>query len=234
MKRIFLALLTCSFALTPALAQTGRSYGWNGNIGSPTVGVPYNNTPFGNPYQFNRPYGNPYAGSPYGSNPLYNPAGSYVNPWVNPYGNPYSYNGVPINSFGMPTPIGGGFFGMSSSGRNFNFWKAPSGYYYPWSAGYGQSYTAPIVVINSGSPQPALPPLSTIFSDMLKYLDDQKAAGKLSDADFTHLKQRALDLLSKERTLRTAASGSLDQDQETSIRNDVDTLGGEIARRVKP
>jgi hypothetical protein len=233
MKQVILTLLTCGFALTPAVAQVSHAAGYNGNpyVGNPYVGNPYN-TPFGNPY--GRPYGNPYAGSPFGSNPLYNPAGGYVNPWVNPYGNPYMYNGMPINSFGMPTPIGGGFFGMASNGRNFNFWKAPSGYYYPWSAGYGQSYTAPIVVINNGATQPAQPPLSTIFSDTLKYLDDQKAAGKLSEGDFTHLKQRTLDLLSKERDLRTQASGSLDQEQETSIRNDVDTLGGEIARRVKP
>lgn len=90
-------------------------------------------------------------------------------------------------------------------------------------------------MINSGSssPQPAQPPLSTIFSDTLKYLDEQKAAGKISEADFTHLKQRCLDLLSKERSLRYE-TGSLDATQEASIRSDVDALGAEIAQRVKP
>ncbi len=237
MKRIILALVAIGFTLTPAMAQ--KSYG-----SSPFVGTGPNGSNlvpsygygggFGGGYSG---YGNPYAGSPYGSNPLYNPAGGYgYNPWVNRYGSPYAYNGTPINSFGAPVSVGNGFFNLSSNGRNFNFWKAPSGYYYPWTAGYGSNYTAPIVIINSGSsaPQPTQPPLSTIFQDTLKYLDDQKAAGKISDADFTHLKQRALDLLSKERSLRNAAGGTLDQSQEQSIRGDVDSLGGEIAQRVKP
>lgn len=232
MKRIILSLAACSLLITPALAQ-GRATlgrGVSGYSASPYAGNPY---AAGTPYI----YGNPYAGSPYGSNPLFNPAGAgyYSNPWANPYGSPYTYNGMPINSFGTPVPIGGGFFGMASNGHNINFWRAPSGYYYPWTAGYGTGYTAPIVVINNGAaPQAAQPPLSTIFSDTLKYLDEQKAAGKLDPNDFQHLKQRALDLLSKERDLRTQGSGSLDQEQEASIRADVDTLGGEIARRVKP
>ncbi len=239
MKRMILALVAFGFTLTPAMAQ--KSFGYspyvgNGPNGSNLVPSYGYGGGFGG-YGGYGGYGNPYAGSPYGSNPLYNPAGGYgYNPWVNRYGSPYAYNGVPINSFGAPVSVGNGFFNLSSNGRNFNFWKAPSGYYYPWTAGYGQSYTAPIVILNNGSsaPQPSQPPLSTMFSDTLKYLDDQKAAGKISDVDFTHLKQRALDLLSKERSLRTAAGGSLDQSQEQSIRNDVDSLGGEIAQRVKP
>lgn len=240
MKRIILALAVFGYALAPAMAQ--KSYGTNPYVGNGPGGS--NIVPgygFGgggfNTFGGYGGYGNPYAGSPYGSNPLYNPAGGYgYNPWVNRYGSPYAYNGVPISSFGAPVSVGNGFFNLSSNGRNFNFWKAPSGYYYPWTAGYGSSYTAPIVILNNGSsaPQPSQPPLSTIFSDTLKYLDDQKAAGKISDADFTHLKQRALDLLSKERSLRNAAGGTLDQSQEQSIRGDVDSLGGEIAQRVKP
>lgn len=239
MKRLILALVTAGLTLSPAMAQVQRSfspYVGNGPNGSNLI--PASPYVYGNPYGYGSyPYGNPYAGSPYGSNPLFNPAGGYgYNPWVNRFGSPYAYNGVPINSFGAPVSIGNGFFGLSTNGRNLNFWKAPSGYYYPWTYGYGTSYTAPIVIINSGSttPQPAQPPLSTIFSDTLKYLDEQKAAGKISEVDFTHLKQRCLDLLSKERSLRNAAGGTLDASQEASIRADVDSLGGEIAQRVKP
>jgi hypothetical protein len=229
MKRIILTFLACGFALTPALAQT-TSRSAAGYYGG------YSGQYLGNPYvgSGNLNYRNPYVGSPYGGG--YNPgySGGYNNPWVNPYGNPYAYNGVPINSFGAPVSVGNGLFGMASNGHNFNFWKSPSGYYYPWTAGYGSNYTAPIVVINNGMSQPAQPPLSTVFSDTLKYLDEQKAAGKLAEPDFIHLKQRALDLLSKEKSLRSEGGGSLDPSQETSIRTDVDSLGGEIARRVKP
>lgn len=236
MKRVILTLIALSCIPSSALAQ-GKSFNpYVGNGPNGTNLIPASPFVYGNPYGYT-PYGNPYAGSPYGSNPLFNPVGGYgYNPWLNRYGNPYAYNGVPINSFGAPVSIGNGFFGLSTNGRNLNFWKAPSGYYYPWTYGYGSSYTAPIVVINNGSttPQPAQPPLSTVFSDTLKYLDEQKASGKISEADFTHLKQRCLDLLSKERSLKTANGGALDTQQEASIRADVDSLGGEIAQRVKP
>lgn len=235
MKRITFTLAVCTLVAAPALAQYrgvsrgaspyvggGGSYAGGGSsYAGNTTGSSYAGnlgTQFVNPYSG---YGNPYAGG--------------YNPYLNPYGNPYSYNGVPFTTFGSPYAVGNGFYGMNANGRNFNFWKAPSGYYYPWTAGYGSGYTAPIVIINQGSNSPtaARPPLSTMFTDTLKYLDEQKAAGKLSQGDYEHLKRRTLDLLSKERDLRTQGGGGLDTDQENSIRADVDTLGGEIARRVQ-
>jgi hypothetical protein len=81
--------------------------------------------------------------------------------------------------------------------------------------------------------QAAQPPLSTEVTDMLKYLDEQKEKGKLPDSDYNHLKQRALDLLSKERDLRAQSGGSVDPDADRQIRSDVDSLGAEMARRVK-
>jgi hypothetical protein len=68
---------------------------------------------------------------------------------------------------------------------------------------------------------------------MTKYLEDQKDKGKLSDADYNHLKQRAVDLLSKERDLRSQGGGTIDPEAEQSIRSDMDSLGGEVAQRVK-
>lgn len=195
--------------------------------------------PYGNPYA--NPYGNPYGVSPYGVNP-------YA---ANPYGmNPYnSYGGglVPSAGFGvnpyagypamgMPVPINGGNFGINIGSSRLSVWKAPSGYYYPWlprPAGFG--YAAPIVVINQGSqnPTPAQPPLSTIFGDMNKFLDDAKSKGQISEADFNHLKLRASDLQKKERAMATENGGTLDSTAEEQLRKDVDKLGEEVAYRVK-
>lgn len=193
------------------------------------------------------PYANPYGVNPYGVNP-YNPYN--VNPYnpynVNPY-NPYNAGLVPsagygVNPYagypamGMPVPINGGYFGINIGNSRLNVWKAPSGYYYPWlprPAGFG--YQAPIVIINQGqqNPTPAQPPLTTIFSDMNKFLDDAKSKGNISEADYNHLKLRASDLQKKERSLAIANGGSLEQNAEELLRKDVDKLGEEVAYRVK-
>lgn len=198
-------------------------------------GIPYGsplyNTPLANP-QLN-PYGispyNPYGVQPYGMVPR---AGFGVNPYMNPYANPYA--GYP--AMGMPVPINGGYFGINIGNSRLNVWKAPSGYYYPWlprPAGFG--YAAPIVIINQGAqnPTPAQPPLTTIFGDLNKFLDDAKSKSKISEADYNHLKLRASDLQKKERSLARAGGGSLDESSEQDLRKDVDKLGEEVAYRVK-
>lgn len=220
MKRIIVALTLCSFSIVPATAQ-GRSY-------IMPNGVPYGANPYVNPYT--NPYVNPYA-----------------NPYVNPYGTTYPYGTVPAigapgarttvypsYGYGIPQPIGGNFFGISTGGTTYNMWKAPSGYYYPWYNGGVQMSSAPIVIVQNGATQPSEPPLSTQFTDMFKYLDEQKEKGKLSEGDYKHLKRRALDLMSKERDLRAEGDGSLEAGEEKLIRADISSLGGEIARSVQP
>ncbi|MBX9952855.1 MAG: hypothetical protein K2Y39_27015, partial [Candidatus Obscuribacterales bacterium] len=80
---------------------------------------------------------------------------------------------------------------------------------------------------------PAQPALTTIFSDMNKFLDEAKTKGKVSDADYNHLKLRASDLQKKERSLALANGGTLPPDAEEQLRKDVDKLGEEVAYRVK-
>ena len=236
MRNLALSMvLTAVFcAPMPGLAQAGMQRGY----------LPTQQNGYVNPYQGQvNPYGvnpyNPYGGVPYGVNPY----------GVNPYGyNPYGGGLVPNSGFGvvnpyagypamgMPVPINGGYFGINIDNSRLNVWKAPSGYYYPWlprPVGFG--YQAPIVIVNQGSQNstPAQPALTTIFSDMNKFLDEAKSKGKVSEADYNHLKLRASDLQKKERSLATANGGSLQKDDEEMLRKDVDKLGEEVAYRVK-
>ncbi|GEM_PF-1152723 len=219
---ISMVLAALGFAQVPCLAQVGMQRGFI-------------------PTQQTNPYANPYA-NPYGVNP-YNP----YNPYGNPYGyNPYGGGLVPSSGFGvmnpyagypamgMPVPVNGGYFGINIGNTRLNVWKAPSGYYYPWlprPVGFG--YQAPIVIVNQGNSTPAQPALTTIFSDMNKFLDEAKSKGKVSESDYNHLKLRASDLQKKERSLATANGGSLQKDDEELLRKDVDKLGEEVAYRVK-
>jgi hypothetical protein len=177
-------------------------------------------------------YNNPYYSSPY-------PAGVYRTPYgTTPvYGAPY----VPATPYGysnlaggVPTPIGGNLFGITYGNGNLKFWRAPSGYYYPWVGGYNYS-AYPILITPPGaaSSAPAAPPISTVVSDLNGYLDDAKKNGKISQGDFMSLKRRGSDLLSKEKSL-AYEQGGLDADQEADIRRDVEELSGEVARRVQP
>lgn len=181
--------------------------------------------------------------NPYGMGQTVVPGGM-VNPYY-PYRYPYSYSNpgiypVPYGSgypvIGLPTPIGGGYFNMNVGNFRFNMWQAPSGYYYPWlTRPTGFNYAAPIVIVERGqsTPTASQPPLRTVFSDMNKFLDDAKEKGKVSDADYRHLKLRASDLQKKEQSLRIAAGGTMDQTNEDDLRKEVDKLGEEVSYRVK-
>src|SRR5262249_9526730 len=117
---------------------TGMGMGVGTGVGVPGVSMP--SAGF-NPYQV-APFGNPY--SPY-SNPYANP---YANPYSNPYSSPYFGYGNGLQGggygggyyggggFGAPRLINGNCYSFNVSGAPINFWRAPSGYYYPWMAGF--------------------------------------------------------------------------------------------------
>lgn len=160
-----------------------------------------------------------------------NPYPYVVNPMFNcPYGVPGYIN--------APVPIGGGNFSFRLGNMNCNLWKAPSGYYYPYSRGFGGlglGYVNTIFVApNSQEPPVAKqPPVSVQFTDTFKFLDDARKDQKLSDNDYESLKRRATDIQKKERSYRIAQGGVLDTDVENEIRRDLDNLANEIASRVK-
>lgn len=217
-QAIFIAIAVC-LLIGPAQAQAPTGYIYPNQV-QPRFGVPGYN-PYG--YPGASPYVNPYA-NPYG--------------YSSPYYNTYSLTpglGVTLPNFGQPQALGGGYFGINTGGASFRVWQAPSGYYYPWCGSYSLGYQAPIIYVapGSSSPTPAQPPLSTIFSDLDKFLEESKTNGKLSLTDYNHLKLRTRDLQNKERTLRISSGGSLDSGTEADLRKDVEQLSQEVAHRVR-
>jgi hypothetical protein len=236
-----IALLVVGFTTHPAFsAGPGSSAGQPMSMG-PNFGVPGFNVP-GSPGGYN-PYNSaPYFNNPYG-NPYMNPYGNpYASPYANPYTSPYYGYGNGLQGghygrsfFGVPQLVNGNTYSFNMGGAPVNFWRAPSGYYYPWMGGY--SYTQyPIFIYNgqaNGASQ-TLPPLSTIFSDLNDYLDKAKKDGKIDEIQYEHLKRRASDLLTKENSLAYEAGGTIDSGQESEIRRDVEGLSAEVARSVRP
>lgn len=169
-----------------------------------------------------RPFGAP--GSVYpGTYYLRNQPGFY-------YPNP-AYPVYP--TFGIPQAVPGGLFTMNAGGHQYVFWKAPSGYYYPWARRSYYGVAAPIIIFNQGVSTPSQPPLSTVLEDLGKFLEESNANNKLSQADYQHLARRLKDLVGKERSLRISYGGTLDADTEADLRKDVEMLGEEMSRRVR-
>lgn len=210
-NRFALGALTACITLTAplaALAQGGVSLGPTNRTSTQMGG------PTGTYY---------YPGFGYSSRPLYSPY----------------YTGYPsgypvVTTYGAPVAVPGfgGYFRIGNA--RINYWQGPSGYYYPWGIGTAYQSSAPIYIVNQGVTTPQLPPLSAQFSDMENYLDDSQKKGKLNQTDYSRLFRRLQDIRSKFDHARAQAGGNLDSTDEDNIRRDLDNLGGEISRAVKP
>jgi hypothetical protein len=213
-RQLLLSVFSILLASTTAFAQSNTS-----QPGITTI------TPGSNPYlnpQVN-PYANPYA------NPYYRPG---VRPF---YGTPqYPVYGAPVYgapAYGAPVPSTGGYFRFGNFG---GYWRAPSGYYYPWMVRPGVAYGAqPIVVVQQGATTASKPPISTMFSDIEKYLDESKEKSKVSVNDYTRLSRRLKDITRKYYSMHAAQGGSMNDSDDDNIRRDLDLLSAEIARSVK-
>lgn len=220
--RAVLGLVTVLFGTVPLVSgRAGAQQSWQPSSASAAAqaGAP----PFG-PVSGRQPLGAPGAVYP----------GTYYlrnRPGVGFY---YASPGYPLNqAFTLPQPVAGGLFGMSAGGRQYLFWKSPSGYFYPWAHRAYYGMVPPVIVINQGVSSPAQPPLSVVFQDLSKYLNECQTNHKLSAADYEHLARRLKDLSGKEHSLRIAYEGRLDAGEEADLRRDLDMLGEEISRRVK-
>jgi hypothetical protein len=184
--------------------------------------------------------------------PTYTPQGGYPvpvapnvwNPYYNPYNNPYAqpYYGAPIGplvpyqwSAVRPLNLGNAIF-SARLGNNIsiNFWRAPSGYCYPWMpvAGVLPVYNQ-VLYYGTGSsePQAKQPSIATQLNDTFKFLDDMKADKTISEADYKSLRQRTTDIQRKEKSYRISQGGELDAGLEAEIRQNLEALGREIGSR---
>lgn len=219
-----LGLVTLSALSQPAIAQyfTRGSSGGGATMGG--------SAPFGGSL--------PFGG---GTTQFYNPQSGYGTGNFAP-GAPFvSPNGYIPGTLGAlpPYPINAAQASMTPGFYHLgglDYWRAPSGYYYPWGLGattYG--YSLPTYFYNQAQLQPVQqsPPLYSMFSDMQQYLDQSKKDARVADLDYKHLYRRLQDLRGKYDHL-IAANGTLDPADEESLRKDAALLGSEIAVRVKP
>lgn len=141
--------------------------------------------------------------------------------------NPYA-PGYPV--YNAPAPLAGRYGGIGGS-----YWRAPSGYYYPWGSAYGYvPVVPPVVVVQQGNSAPAQPSISDTIKDMSTYLDEQNKKGKFNPDDYAHLNRRLNDLRVKQSMLSARNNGTLDSFDEENMRKDLSMLSGDISRRIRP
>lgn len=241
-------IVTVALQFSPVIAQTnntgGNVYGAPGAFGSSIPGSGSSGLPAAGFQNGGYPYGgfqsggfsgnvNALQASNYviGGGYRYGMNGAYLNPYgqqvfLNPLV-PYVWPGS------RPQYTGDAAFTCRVGNFNCNFWRGSSGYYYPFLS--NSFLYAPIIFVGSSgsTPQAKLPPPAIQLADTLKYLDDSNKDKKVAEIHYKHLKQRAIDLQRKERSMRIAQGGELDADSEAEIRRDLDGLAKEMSAHVK-
>lgn len=196
-------------------------------VGLPTAGVTGQPGPGG--YNYNPAY---QANPGYGYNPAY---GQY--PYANQPGYGY-YTGSPYGSYypalGAPVPVNGGYFRFNVGGFSGSYWKAPSGYYYPFGAGAVYATPPPVIVVQQGASQVVQPQVTDMLKDMYAFVEDQNTKKKYKTDDYQHLARRIRDLQNLESQMRNRNNGTLDPQDEEKLRKDCAMLSGDISRRVIP
>jgi len=218
---VLLALLALSINAVPAqnntYSRSTQSYPATGGSQAATGGSQAAGTQSGYPY---KRYSN--GSYPYANQPGYGYYGA----------SPYAA-GFP--ALGAPVAIDGGLYRFNTvGGYAGGYWRSPSGYYYPWGAGSVYAAPPPIIMVNQGSSQPALPPVPDMLKDMSTYVDEQNTKKKLKPDDYQHLARRVKDLVTLEASDRSRNNGVLDPADEETLRKDCAMLTGDISRRIQP
>jgi hypothetical protein len=218
-------LIGCS---APVQAQSnfggGSGFG-GGNMhgGSFGGGSAFGNgsTQMFNPGVINNPALNPYYGNGYG--------GGYGAG----YGSGLGYSGyAPVYRAPVVMPGAPSYYRIGP--LNAQYWRSPSGYYYPWGVPIlGGGVANQIYYVNQGQTQQQSPPVYAMLNDMRQFLDEMKRNGRLTEADYLHLFHRVQDLQGKYDHFM-AMNGTIDPADEDSVRRDAGLLGSEISQRVKP
>lgn len=142
-------------------------------------------------------------------------------------------------SYPAPIALGGGYYQLGGLTNRLGYWRAPSGYYYPWcppvympSVVY--STAAPIYSYQQGLLAPAQPSVGAILADMRNFLEDAKAKKQLDQSNYENLFRRVNELTAQTAETSVRNGGGLTVDQEREVRRQLDLLSADIARALTP
>ncbi len=136
-----------------------------------------------------------------------------------------------------PVSLGDSYYAFGGMNSRMGYWRAASGYYYPWCSpvylpGVAYSSSAPIYMMDQGNLVPAKPSVATVISDMRQFIDDAKPKKQLDQSTYEYVFNTLNQISDRTDALSAKNSGTLDPSDETTLRRDLDLLGADIARSL--
>ncbi|MGH7192782.1 MAG: hypothetical protein ACREJM_04510, partial [Candidatus Saccharimonadales bacterium] len=129
-----------------------------------------------------------------------------------------------------PVAVGGGYYQLGGIG---SYWLSPSGYYYPWGTGTSTGYPAQVIyVLQQGSIGEAKPAVSTLITDLRKFLLDAKSQQQLDLTAVESFSSRLTDIETRAANLAANNGGVLDASDDVSIRRELDSLITDITQAL--
>jgi hypothetical protein len=151
------------------------------------------------------------------------------------YGNTSTRYGMPVGT----TPLGIGYYQLGGLAGGMSYWRAPSGYYYPWGASsiYGAGgYTPTHVtyVYQGGAFAESKPSVPSVINDLRRFVEDAKSKQQLDDSNYEQLTVRLNDITEQTRAMSQNNGGTLNVSDEQTVRRALDELITEITRALNP
>lgn len=146
---------------------------------------------------------------------------------------------TPFGTVSAPTPFGYGqnYYTVDTPNATYRFWRAPSGYYYPWfhyPVGFVPPYGWAVpIYINQGNVQPQRPSMTQVFDDLSNFLTQSLKEGKLPENYYAQLTKRLNDLKRKASLLKFQEGGTLSDSTEEDLRTELDNFSKDVSYRLR-
>lgn len=163
--------------------------------------------------------------------------GYYNNPGLGYYSSAQLQQQNP--SYPAPVSLGGNFYAFGGLNGRLGYWRAPSGYYYPWCPPVyvpGAVYPAgaPIYAMDQGGAAQVQPPVGLVINDMRLFIEDARSKKQLDQSNYENIFGTLNQITADAAAFSAKNGGLMNASDETKVRVALDLLAGEIARSLNP
>jgi hypothetical protein len=142
-------------------------------------------------------------------------------------------------AYAQPVSLGGGYYQLGGLTQRLGYWRAASGFYYPWfpavyMPGVKYDPIGTIYAVKDGVFAPARPTVGQALADMREYIETAKDKKQLDEASYQNFYRRVNELTQQATDLTLKDGGTLSPDHELTLRQAIDLLGADLARTLNP
>jgi hypothetical protein len=148
-------------------------------------------------------------------------------------------NASQFPAYSAPISLGGGYYQLGGLTERLGYWRAASGYYYPWfpavympGVAYGPNEV--IYSVQGGQLAPTQPPVGSVLSDMRQFVEQAHEKNQLDQTNYENMFRRVNDLTARASEFSAKNGGTLTAADEQQIRKEIDLLSADLARALNP